>query len=93
DTWNTADTVHTGSGVPTTSIHAGGSAVPSTPSSSVVEPVYADATPLPPGYSLGSSENTTRFSSPSDLANHMTSSSKMEGIHHPPTNGIFSEST
>ncbi|GJU25173.1 ribonuclease H-like domain-containing protein [Tanacetum coccineum] len=66
DTWNTADTVPTGSGVPTTSIPAGsinqpagGSAVPSTPSSSVVEPVHADATPLPPGHSLGSSANST----------------------------------
>ncbi|GKD80432.1 hypothetical protein Tco_1347271, partial [Tanacetum coccineum] len=45
DTWNTADTVPTGSGVPAPSIPAGsinqavgGSVVPSTPSSSVVEP-------------------------------------------------------
>ncbi|GJR09389.1 ribonuclease H-like domain-containing protein [Tanacetum coccineum] len=70
-----------------------GSAVPSTPSSSVVEPVHADDTPLPPGHSLGSSENSTRFSSPSDLANHISSSSEMEGIHHHPTTSIFSEST
>ncbi|GKG27436.1 hypothetical protein Tco_0403139, partial [Tanacetum coccineum] len=49
DTWQTANTVHAGSGVPATSIPAdsinqaaGGSAVPSTPSSSVVEPVHAD---------------------------------------------------
>ncbi|GJT53371.1 putative ribonuclease H-like domain-containing protein [Tanacetum coccineum] len=61
-------------------------------SSSVVEPVHAD-TPLPPGHSLGSSENSIRFSSPSDLANHISSSSEMEGIHHLPTTGIFSEST
>ncbi|GKA12913.1 putative ribonuclease H-like domain-containing protein [Tanacetum coccineum] len=99
DTWKTADTVPAGSGVPATSIPAGsinqaagGSAVPSTPSSSVVEPVHAD-TPLPPGHSLGSSENSTRFSSPSDLANHISSYSEMEGIHHHPTTGIFSEST
>ncbi|GJX20756.1 hypothetical protein Tco_0223433 [Tanacetum coccineum] len=99
DTWKTADTVPAGSGVPATSIPAGsinqaagGSAVPSTPSSFVVEPVHAD-TPLPPGHSLGSSENSTRFSSPSDLANHISSSSEMEGIHHHPTTGIFSEST
>ncbi|GJZ89219.1 hypothetical protein Tco_0661001 [Tanacetum coccineum] len=98
--WKTADTVPAGSGVPATSIPAGsinqaasGSAVPSTPSSSVVEPVYVDDTPLPPGHSLGSSENSTRFSSPSDLANHISSSSEMEGIHHHPTTGIFSEST
>ncbi|GKA15851.1 hypothetical protein Tco_0695598 [Tanacetum coccineum] len=70
DTWKTTDTVPAGSGVPATSIPAGsinqaagGSAVPSTPSSSVVEPVHADNTPLPPGHSLGSSENSTRFSS------------------------------
>ncbi|GJW04076.1 putative reverse transcriptase domain-containing protein [Tanacetum coccineum] len=62
-TWKTADTVPAGSGsIPAGSINqaAGGSAVPSTPSSSVVEPVHAD-TPLPPGHSLGSSENSTRF--------------------------------
>ncbi|GKG26220.1 hypothetical protein Tco_0399366, partial [Tanacetum coccineum] len=59
--------VPAGSGVPATSIPAGsinqaagGSAVSSTPSSSVVEPVHADDTPLPPGHSLGSSENFTR---------------------------------
>ncbi|GJX85970.1 putative ribonuclease H-like domain-containing protein [Tanacetum coccineum] len=67
--------------------------VPSTPSSSMVEPVHADDTPLPPGHSLGSSENSTRFPSPSDLANHISSSSEMEGIHHHPTTGIFSESS
>ncbi|GKA25843.1 putative ribonuclease H-like domain-containing protein [Tanacetum coccineum] len=54
------DTVPAGSGVSATSIPAGnfnqaacGSAVSSTPSSSVVEPVHAD-TPFPPGHSLGS---------------------------------------
>ncbi|GKB15203.1 putative ribonuclease H-like domain-containing protein [Tanacetum coccineum] len=99
DTWKTANTVPAGSGVPATSIPAGsinqaagGSAVPTTPSSSVVEPVHTD-TPLPPGHSLGSSEYSTRFSSPSDLANHISSSSEMECIHHHPTTGIFSEST
>ncbi|GJY86739.1 putative reverse transcriptase domain-containing protein, partial [Tanacetum coccineum] len=99
DTWKTADTVPAGSGVPATSIPAGsinqaagGSAVPSTPSSSVVEPVHAN-TPLPPGHSLGSSENSTRFSSPFDLANHISSYSEMEDIHHHPTTVIFSEST
>ncbi|GJR22247.1 putative ribonuclease H-like domain-containing protein [Tanacetum coccineum] len=38
---------------------AGGSAIPSTPSSSMVEPVHANDTPFPPGHSLGSSENST----------------------------------
>ncbi|GJV07314.1 putative ribonuclease H-like domain-containing protein [Tanacetum coccineum] len=90
-TWKTADTVPAG-GVRGEGGDCGGSAVPSTPSSFVVEPVHAD-TPLPPGHSLGSSENSTRFSSPSDLANHISSSSEMEGIHHHPTTGIFSEST
>ncbi|GJZ05914.1 putative ribonuclease H-like domain-containing protein, partial [Tanacetum coccineum] len=89
DTWKTADTVPAGSGVPATSIPAGsinqaagGSAVPSTPSSSVVEPVHADDTPLPPGHSLGSSENSTRFSSYlSTLANHISSVFNNGGIH------------
>ncbi|GJX26379.1 putative ribonuclease H-like domain-containing protein [Tanacetum coccineum] len=73
DTWKTADTVPAVSGVLATSIPAGsinqaagGSDVPSTLSSSVVEPVHANDTPFPP---------------------------EMEGIHHHPTTGIFSEST
>ncbi|GJR07315.1 putative ribonuclease H-like domain-containing protein [Tanacetum coccineum] len=61
-------------------------------SSSMVEPVHADDTPLPPGHSSGSSENSTRFPSLSDLTNHISSSLEMEGIHHHPTTGIFSES-
>ncbi|GJU81324.1 hypothetical protein Tco_1283689, partial [Tanacetum coccineum] len=76
-----ADTVPAVSAIPATSIPAGsinpaagGSAVPSIPSSSMVEPVHADDTPLPPGHSSGSSENSTRFPSPSDLANHISSS-------------------
>ncbi|GKG63083.1 hypothetical protein Tco_0638730, partial [Tanacetum coccineum] len=71
DTWKPAATVPAGSGVPATSIPAGSidqaagdSAVPSTPSSSVVKPVHV-TTPLPPGHSLGSSGTSTRFSSPS----------------------------
>ncbi|GKE57139.1 putative ribonuclease H-like domain-containing protein [Tanacetum coccineum] len=97
DAWHTADTVPAVSAIPATSIPAdsinpaaGVSAVPSTPSSSMVEPVHANDTPLPPGHS---SENSTRFPSPSDLANHISSSSEMEGIHHHPTTGIFSESS
>ncbi|GKG44119.1 hypothetical protein Tco_0483212, partial [Tanacetum coccineum] len=92
DTWNTAATVPAVSAIPATSIlagsinqAAGGSAVPSTPSSSMVEPVHD--TPLPLGHSLGTSENSTRFPSPSDLANHISSSSDMEGIRHHPTIG------
>ncbi|GJS91217.1 putative ribonuclease H-like domain-containing protein, partial [Tanacetum coccineum] len=81
DTWYTADTVPTDS------------AVPATPFSSGSESVHASDTPLPPGHSLGSSENSTRFPSPSDLANHISSSTEMEGIHHHPTTGIFSESS
>ncbi|GJU28621.1 putative ribonuclease H-like domain-containing protein [Tanacetum coccineum] len=100
DTWKIADTVPAGSGVPATTIPAGsinqaagGSAIPSTSFSSVVEPVHADDIPLPHGHSLGSSEHSTRFSSPCDLANHISSSLEKEGIHHHPTTGIFSEST
>ncbi|GJR04736.1 hypothetical protein Tco_0527720 [Tanacetum coccineum] len=100
DSWNTADTVPAVSVIPATSIPAGSinqdagvSVVPSTPSSSMVDPVHANDTPLPPGHSLGSSENSTRFPAPSDLANHISSSSEIEGIHHHPTTGIFPESS
>ncbi|GJX18461.1 putative ribonuclease H-like domain-containing protein [Tanacetum coccineum] len=61
DTWKIADTVPAGSGVPATSIPAGsinqaagGSAVPSTPSSSVVEPVHADDYTTSSGHSPSS---------------------------------------
>ncbi|GJW63934.1 putative ribonuclease H-like domain-containing protein [Tanacetum coccineum] len=59
----------------------------------VFQPVHADATFHPPSHSLGSSENSTRFPSPSDFANSISSSSEMEDIHHHPTTGIFSSSS
>ncbi|GJR27442.1 putative ribonuclease H-like domain-containing protein [Tanacetum coccineum] len=58
-----------------------------------IEPVHADETSLPPGYSLGSSKHSTRFPSPSNLANSISSSSEMEDIHHHPSTGIFSSSS
>ncbi|GKG61921.1 hypothetical protein Tco_0623638, partial [Tanacetum coccineum] len=74
DTWKIAAMVPAVSVIPDTSIPAGsinpaasGSAVPTTPSSSMVEPFHADDTPLPPGHSSSSSGNSTRFPSPSDL--------------------------
>ncbi|GJU08853.1 putative ribonuclease H-like domain-containing protein [Tanacetum coccineum] len=36
-----------------------------------LQPVLTDATSLPPGHSLGSSEHSTRYPSPSDLENSM----------------------
>ncbi|GJR27636.1 hypothetical protein Tco_1103868 [Tanacetum coccineum] len=50
------------------------------------------ATSIPAG-SINQAAGGSVFSSPSDLANHISSSSEMEGIHHHPTTGIFSEST
>nr|GEU62034.1 ribonuclease H-like domain-containing protein [Tanacetum cinerariifolium] len=47
----------------------------------VFNPAYAADSTLPPGHSLGSSEHSTRFPSPSDLGNHQ------------PTAGIFSSSS
>ncbi|GJS03793.1 putative ribonuclease H-like domain-containing protein [Tanacetum coccineum] len=41
-----------------------------------VEPVHADDTPLPPGHSSGSSENSTRFPSLSDLTKKVVASSQ-----------------
>nr|GEZ83448.1 ribonuclease H-like domain-containing protein [Tanacetum cinerariifolium] len=79
--------------LPTSSVSAGGVIAGSTDSaefgvpaaSESVPAVFSndpDATfPLPPGYSLGSCEHTTRFPSPSDLENHQ------------PTAGVFSSSS
>nr|GFA93213.1 hypothetical protein [Tanacetum cinerariifolium] len=47
----------------------------------VFNPNYADNSTLPPGHSLGSTEHSTRFPSPSDLGNHQ------------PTASIFSSSS
>ncbi|GKG50199.1 hypothetical protein Tco_0521299, partial [Tanacetum coccineum] len=38
----------------------------------VFKHVHADETSLPPSHSLGSSEHSTRFPSPSDLANSIS---------------------
>ncbi|GJQ97319.1 putative ribonuclease H-like domain-containing protein [Tanacetum coccineum] len=72
---------------------AGVSDGPTKTSTPVFKPVHTDATSLPPGHSLGSSEHSTRYPSPSDLANSMSSSSEMEDIHHHPDTGIFSSSS
>ncbi|GKA17573.1 putative ribonuclease H-like domain-containing protein [Tanacetum coccineum] len=95
-----ADMVPTGSIDPTASITAG--SIDPTASIStgthdlfptVIEPVHADETSLPPGHSLGSSEHSTRFPSPSDLENSISSSLEMEDIYHHPDTGIFSSSS
>ncbi|GJY01594.1 hypothetical protein Tco_0359746 [Tanacetum coccineum] len=72
---------------------AGVSCGPTETSTPVFTPVHTDATTLPPGHSLGSSAHSTRYPSPSDLANSMSSSSEMEDIHHHPDTGIFSSSS
>ncbi|GJS85063.1 putative ribonuclease H-like domain-containing protein [Tanacetum coccineum] len=79
-----ADGIHYTGSIPT------GAAVQIPP---VFKPVHADATFLPPSHSLGSSENSTRFPSPSDLANSVSSSSEIEDIHYYPTTVIFSSSS
>ncbi|GKA54888.1 putative ribonuclease H-like domain-containing protein [Tanacetum coccineum] len=95
-----ADMVPAGSIDPAASITAGSidpTASISTgthePFPTVIEPVHADETSLPPGHSLGSSEHSIRYPSPSDLANSMSSTSEMEDIHHHPDTGIFSSSS
>ncbi|GJU79375.1 putative ribonuclease H-like domain-containing protein [Tanacetum coccineum] len=95
-----ADMVPAGSIDPAASITAGSidpTASISTgthePFPTVIEPVHADETSLPPGHSLGSSEHSTRFPSPSDLANSISSSLEMEDIYHHPRTGIFSSSS
>ncbi|GJV74779.1 putative ribonuclease H-like domain-containing protein [Tanacetum coccineum] len=95
-----ADMVPAGSIDPTASISAGSidpaasiSAGSAEPFPTVIKPVHADETSLPPGHSLGSSEHSTRFPSPSDLANSISSSSEIEDIYHHPSTGIFSSSS
>ncbi|GJZ36988.1 putative ribonuclease H-like domain-containing protein [Tanacetum coccineum] len=72
---------------------AGVSYGPTETSTPVFKPVHTDATSLPPSHLLGSSAHSTRYPSPSDLANSMSSSSKMEDIHHHPDTSIFSSSS
>ncbi|GKC85378.1 hypothetical protein Tco_1141095, partial [Tanacetum coccineum] len=72
---------------------AGVSDGPTESSTPVFTHVHTDATSLPPGHSLGSSEHSSRYPSPSDLANPMSSSSEMEDIHHHSDTGIFSSSS
>ncbi|GJU45304.1 uncharacterized mitochondrial protein-like protein [Tanacetum coccineum] len=72
---------------------AGVSNGPTKTSTPVVKPVHTDGPSLPPGHSLGSSEHSTRYPSPSDLTNTMSSSLEIEDIHHLPDTGIFSSSS
>ncbi|GKE08348.1 putative ribonuclease H-like domain-containing protein, partial [Tanacetum coccineum] len=72
---------------------AGVSYGPTETSTPVTTPVHTNATSLPPGHSLGLSEHSTRYPSPSDLANSMSSSLEIEDIHHHPDTGIFSSSS
>ncbi|GJX18041.1 synaptobrevin, longin-like domain protein [Tanacetum coccineum] len=73
---------------------AGVSDGPTETSTPVVKPVHTDAPSLPPGQSLRlMMHHYTRYPSPSDLANTMSSSSEIEDIHHHPDIGIFSSSS
>nr|GFB00944.1 hypothetical protein [Tanacetum cinerariifolium] len=71
------------SNVPAGSIDSAGFGDPAASESipTVFNPDHAVDSPLPSGYSLGSSEHSTRFLSSSDLGNHQ------------PTAGIFSSSS
>ncbi|GJY46154.1 putative ribonuclease H-like domain-containing protein [Tanacetum coccineum] len=86
---NHAASIPVGSSILATSV----SVDTATPFPTGVAPVHADATSLPPGHSLGPSEHSTRYPSPSDLANSMSSSSQMEDIHHLPATSFFSSSS
>ncbi|GJY72498.1 putative ribonuclease H-like domain-containing protein [Tanacetum coccineum] len=81
--------VPAGKVVPAADVSAGHSET-STP---VCTPVHTAAPSFPPGHSLGSSAHSTRYPSPSDLANSMSSFSEMEDIYHHPDIGIFSSSS
>ncbi|GJW03540.1 putative ribonuclease H-like domain-containing protein [Tanacetum coccineum] len=81
--------VPAGKVVPAADVSAGHSDT-STP---VCTPVHTAAPSFPPGHSLGSSAHSTRYPSPSDLANSRSSFSEMEDIYHHPDIGIFSSSS
>ncbi|GJU30897.1 putative ribonuclease H-like domain-containing protein [Tanacetum coccineum] len=70
----------------------GVTAGPTDPSTHVCTPVHTVVTSLPPGHFLGSSEHSSRYPSPSDLANSMSSYSEIEDIHHHPDSDIFTSS-
>ncbi|GJT24210.1 putative ribonuclease H-like domain-containing protein [Tanacetum coccineum] len=72
---------------------AGVSYGPTETSTPVFTPVHTAAPSLPPGHSLGSCKHSTRYPSPSDLTNSMSSSLEMEDIYHHPDTGIFSSSS
>ncbi|GKC65330.1 putative ribonuclease H-like domain-containing protein, partial [Tanacetum coccineum] len=57
---------------------------PTDPSTPVVNPVHTAEPSLPPGHSLGSSEHSSRYPYPSDLANSMSSFLEIEDIYHHP---------
>ncbi|GKF32931.1 hypothetical protein Tco_0106131, partial [Tanacetum coccineum] len=90
-----ADIATSRNGVPAGKVDsaAGVTDGPTDPSTPVCTPVNTVATSLPPSNSLGSSEHSSRYPSPSDLANTMSSSSEKEDIHHHPDTGIFSSSS
>ncbi|GJR00360.1 putative ribonuclease H-like domain-containing protein [Tanacetum coccineum] len=77
-------------GVPAGKVVSAGHSETSTP---VCTPVHTVATSFPLGHSLGSSEHSSRYPSPSDLANSRSSFSEIEDIHHHPDTGIFSYSS
>ncbi|GJY94718.1 hypothetical protein Tco_0511079 [Tanacetum coccineum] len=96
-----ADMVPAGSIDPAASISAGSidpaasiSAGPAEPFPTIIEPrIMLIETTRPPCHTLAESEHSTRFPSPSDLANSISSSSEMEDIYHHPSTGIFSSSS
>ncbi|GKG12513.1 hypothetical protein Tco_0346750, partial [Tanacetum coccineum] len=79
-----ADLAASGNRVPAGKVDttAGVSHGPTESSTPVFTPVHTDATSLPPGHTLGSSEHSSRYPSPSDLANSMSSFSEIEDIYH-----------
>ncbi|GKB83294.1 hypothetical protein Tco_0950189, partial [Tanacetum coccineum] len=85
-----ADLATSRNGVPAGQVVSAGHSETSTP---VCTPVHTAATLLPPGNSLGSSEHSSRYPSPSDLANTMSLTSEMEDIHHHSDTDIFSSSS
>lgn len=54
--------------------------------------ISATPSSTPSVHSLGFNEPPTRYPSPTDLGNSLSSSSELEGIHHQPSTVIFTSS-
>lgn len=88
-----ADSVPVPAGSVPVSLSAGHTNTAGNDSLSAGESVSAAPSSTPSVDSLGFNESPTRYPSPIDLGNSLSSSFELEGIHHHPSTGIFTSSS